>query len=87
MYMTSYPNPSSTTMTVSVTDSLSKGNEGFLPQPYQLSLFNHFGNTVYSVQSDLRTIQLPVGSLPPGIYYLNVFYKEAVLRKQVVIER
>ncbi|MBS1557122.1 MAG: T9SS type A sorting domain-containing protein [Bacteroidetes bacterium] len=82
-----YPNPASTTMTVSVTDSLSSNKSEVLPQSYHLTVFNRFGNSVFSVQSDQCTLQVPVSSLPLGIYCINVFYKDAVLSKQVMISK
>lgn len=86
MSVTAYPNPSSSTMTVSVTDSVATSNSVVLPQPYQLNLYDRFGASTYSVQSDQHTLQIPVGSLPQGVYYINVLYKDAVLRRQVFVQ-
>ncbi|MBS1949607.1 MAG: zinc-dependent metalloprotease [Bacteroidetes bacterium] len=86
MAVTAYPNPASSSMTVSVTDSLASTNSVLLPQPYQLNLYDRFGTSTYSVQSDQHTLQVPVGSLPQGVYYINVLYKDAVLRRQVLIQ-
>jgi len=84
--LATYPNPSSSTMTVSVTDSLSTDNANALQQsPYRLILFDRFGGTAYSVESDQTELQIPVSTLPSGIYYLNVYYKDAMLKRQVVI--
>ncbi|MBS1490775.1 MAG: S8 family peptidase [Bacteroidetes bacterium] len=80
-----YPNPASTLLTVSVTDSISSNRVGEPPQLYRLNLYDRFGVCIFSTQTDQFTLQLPVSNLLPGIYYLNVFYKEAVLSKQVVI--
>ena len=82
-----YPNPASSTMTVQVTDSASASSNtsGKLSQSYQLNLYDRSGNSFYSTQSDQSVLLMPVSNLPPGIYYINVFSKEAVLQRQVAI--
>ncbi|MBS1487717.1 MAG: T9SS type A sorting domain-containing protein [Bacteroidetes bacterium] len=87
--LTLYPNPATSTMTVQVTDSASASSNtsGKLSQSYQLNLYDRSGNSFYSTQSDKSILQVPVGSLLPGIYYINVFYKEAVLQRQLLITR
>ncbi|HCW08667.1 MAG TPA: hypothetical protein DGG95_15010 [Cytophagales bacterium] len=80
-----YPNPASTTFSVQLTDSLSTGSA--LSQPIQLYLYNRMSQMVYSIQSWSKSTDIPVGSLPDDIYYLNVFYKNAVLQKQIVVKK
>lgn len=81
-----FPNPAASTMTVQVTDSLSTSNSEILDQPYQLTLYNNFSRTVYSAQSSKKNIHIPLEGIPDGIYYLNVLYKGATLRKHVVVK-
>ncbi|HCW06048.1 MAG TPA: hypothetical protein DGG95_01640, partial [Cytophagales bacterium] len=80
-----YPNPASSTFSVQLTDSLNTGST--LDQPLQLYLYNRLSQTVYSAQSWSKTTEIPVGNLPDDIYYLNMFYKNAVLQKQIVVKK
>ena len=80
-----YPNPASSTMTVTVADSLATGENGTLDQPYRLALVDRLGTPVFSAQPSGQSVQVPVSQLPAGVYYLNVVYKEAVLQRQVFI--
>ncbi|MBS1490241.1 MAG: trypsin-like peptidase domain-containing protein [Bacteroidetes bacterium] len=88
MVVTVFPNPATSTLTVQVTDSLSAApQENVLGRSYELIIMDRFSRKVYSMQSTEKTTEIPVGSLPPDIYYLNVFYKDAVLQKKIVIKR
>ncbi len=83
-----FPNPTASTLTVHITDSTStEDGEDRFAQPYELQLMDRNSGKVFSTQSNKKTMDIPVGNLPKGIYYLNVSYKDAVLRKQIVIER
>ena len=79
-----FPNPSATTLTVQVSDSVQSNS---LDQPYQLQLMDKSGTKVTSIQSSEKVLDIPVGHLPPGIYYLKLIYKDAVLQKKVIINR
>jgi hypothetical protein len=83
--VTAFPNPVSNMLIVQMSDSLANGST--LNQPYQLLLFNRFSQTVYSIQSYDKNLQIPVSNLPADVYYLNVFYNGAVLREQIVVKR
>jgi len=78
------PNPSTTTVNVKVAESL---NHHPLNQHYQLFLADKFGRKVFSVQSDEKNFDIPVSHLPEDIYYLNLIYKDVMVRKQIVIKR
>ncbi len=82
--MSAYPNPSSSTLTVQVSDSLENNS---LDQPYQLHLFNKFGTNVFSIESNEKVLEIPVGNLPPDIYYLHFRHQDAVLERKIVIKR
>ncbi|MBS1490243.1 MAG: T9SS type A sorting domain-containing protein [Bacteroidetes bacterium] len=83
-----YPNPASYKLMVQVTDSLSAApQENVLGQPYEMIIMDRFSRKVYSMQSTEKTTEIPVGSLPPGLYYLNVLYNGTVFQKQIVIKR
>jgi Secretion system C-terminal sorting domain len=83
--MSVYPNPSSQLLTAELTDSLNSDQS--LDQSYQLSIMDRFSRKIFSTQSSEKLMEIPVSHLPPDIYYLNVIYKDAVLRKQVIIKR
>jgi hypothetical protein len=42
---------------------------------------NRYSQTIYSIQSSNSTTQIPLDGIPNDIYYLNVFYKGAILTK------
>jgi hypothetical protein len=79
-----YPNPASSTLTIQVTDSTESKS---LDHPYQLNIMDRFSRKVFSTQSNKKVLEIPVNNLPPDIYYLNLFYKDAVLQKQIEIKR
>ncbi len=84
--LSAFPNPASSTLTVTVADSLATGESQTLDQPYRLALVDRLGTPVFSAQPSEHSVQVPVSQLPAGVYYLNVVYKEAVLQRQVFIE-
>jgi|GEM_PF-436665 len=86
--LSTFPNPATSTLTVQVTDSLSiNPGSNQLDEVYQLQLTYRFSRKVFSTEPSEASIQIPTEGLAPDIYYLNVFYKDAVLRKQIVIKR
>ena len=46
-----------------------------------------FSKKVYTGEFLEQKIQVPTENLAPDIYYLNVIYKDAILRKQIVIKK
>jgi hypothetical protein len=83
-----YPNPSSSTLTVQVTDSLATDpSTDKLEQPYELHLVDKFQRKVISVQSSDKILHLSTEDLTPDVYYLQVQYKDAITRKQIVIRK
>ncbi|MBS1559811.1 MAG: trypsin-like peptidase domain-containing protein [Bacteroidetes bacterium] len=88
MIVTAYPNPASTTMIVQVTDSVSTSNQSStLAQSYELTLIDRYYRKILSIRSDEKNLEIPVGNLPSGLYYLNVLYNGTVFQKQIVIKR
>jgi|JI10StandDraft_1071094.scaffolds.fasta_scaffold44730_3 hypothetical protein len=83
--MTVFPNPSSEELNVNYEiDSLS---EVQVLSEFQVSLINSVQEKVYSVISNERSIKIPVGKLPKGIYYLTITNKEGVIRRRILIDR
>ena len=83
--LSAFPNPASTTLTIQVMDSVS--SDSTLAHYYEVKLINRFSQTVFSSQSSTSSIQIPLEGIPNDIYYLNVFYGDALLQKQIVIAR
>ncbi|MBS1486802.1 MAG: T9SS type A sorting domain-containing protein [Bacteroidetes bacterium] len=82
-----FPNPAASFMTVQVKDSLSSDLRSTWQQAYQLKLMDNFGSPVYSAQSSGENINIPVHNFSPGIYYIHVLQRDAVIRRQVIIDR
>lgn len=85
MAVSTFPNPAASTLTVQVTDSLASTNDA-LPL-YQLSLVDRNGMQIFSTQSDKSSVEISIGHLPQGIYYIRLIYGEAVLQRRVIIAR
>lgn len=82
------PNPTSNTLTIQVSDSLTNNmNISTLDQPYQVLLYDRFSKKVFSTESSNNTIQIPTEGLSPDIYYLNVLFKGRVFQDKIVIKR
>jgi hypothetical protein len=81
-----YPNPASTELIVQVSDSTSTDTTPTL-ETYQLKLYNNFSQPVYSTRSSNKEVKIPLEGIPNGVYYLHLYYKDAVLRKQIVIKK
>jgi len=83
-----FPNPTSSTLTIQVTDSLSTNTQSnALDQPYELQIMDRYSRKVFSAKSSDKAFQISTDGLPDGIYYLNLFYKDALLQKQIIIRR
>lgn len=86
--LTAYPNPTSSSITIQLTDSLSTNTStSFLEQKYDLLILDRYSKKIMSIQSSNKVINLSTENIPSDIYYLIVNYKDAVLSKQIVINR
>ncbi len=85
--LSAYPNPATSTLSVQVTDSLSTNTQHTLDEQCEIRLMDRFSRTVFTAHSSDRTFDIPTDGLPSDIYYLNVFYKDKVLQKQIVIKK
>jgi hypothetical protein len=90
------PNPASEELTVEVADSTNTANNTAgrsvnictdLPENYQITLYNAQGMAIQKLSDSQRKLKLNVSTVEEGIYYLEVIYREAVIRKRVVIRR
>jgi hypothetical protein len=90
------PNPASEELTVEVADSTDTANNTAgrgvnistgLSENYQITLYNAQGMAVQRFSNNQRKLKLNVSTIEEGIYYLEVIYKDAVIRRRVVIRR
>lgn len=85
-YMTTSPNPASNELNIEVADSTA--TEAIdLPQNYQMRLYNPQNFEVMHRTSNKRNLKLNTSAIEEGIYYLEIIYREAVIRRRVVIRR
>jgi hypothetical protein len=86
--MAVYPNPTSSMLVVQVIDSLDTNlSIDKLDEPYELHLIDKSQKKVISIQSSDKTLHISTENLPAEIYYLQVYYKKALLRKQIRISK
>jgi hypothetical protein len=76
-----YPNPTSNSINIEFDESTVFAEE------YEASLINNMQTPVRTLKSKKTKEVIDVRNLPKGIYYLNIIYKEGILRKQIMIER
>lgn len=85
--ITVYPNPASYELAIQLSDSLSL-NKTMFDEVYQIDLINKQSiATIYSIQTKEKNVTIPLDKYPEGIYYLNIYYKGAVTRRQIIIKR
>lgn len=88
-----YPNPAEDELTVSMVEIDSVGNSVQATSAknenseYEVVLFDSKREKVFQLSTKEYTIKIPVKSLPPGLYYLNIVSKEATIQRQILIER
>jgi hypothetical protein len=86
--ISAFPNPASSTLTVQVADSLAAGlNTDKLDESYELYLMDKLQRTIISIHSTDKILQIPTENLPADTYYLQLHYKDAIIRKQIMIIR
>jgi serine protease len=87
--LNAYPNPSTNLLTIQVTDSLlsDQSSSSKLDEPYQLDIINKFQQKVFSSQFTDKKVQIQTGGFAPDVYFLIVQYKEAVMRRHIIIKR
>tara|TARA_B100000965_G_scaffold390541_1_gene397679 strand:+ start:4531 stop:6627 length:2097 start_codon:yes stop_codon:yes gene_type:complete len=78
-----YPNPASSELTIDITES-----DGALDDSYQVELVSQSSlKKVYSKKSYDKKLRIPLDNFKEGVYFINILYKEAVIRKQIIIKR
>lgn len=81
-----YPNPVSDLMTIDWVN-----DDGFVVvdklDSYKVSLYNAVGTVIISETNDNPSIQLDLGKLKNGFYFLHIEGKDGLIRKQIRVER
>jgi subtilisin family serine protease len=85
--LSAYPNPATNTLTIELLDSATNNTDMKMSEVYQVYLMDRLSKKVFEGQLQDRKMLLPTENLQPGIYYLNVFYKDQALRKQIIIKK
>ncbi|MFD2035737.1 T9SS type A sorting domain-containing protein [Belliella marina] len=82
-----YPNPTSSYVTISrFTNDTQNDDLQRNQTPFQVSLFDQRGQEIINrAQADIETT-LDLSKLKKGLYYIHIYYKEAVIRKQIKVE-
>ena len=93
---TVYPNPANEQLTIeqcasaasfSATASAATGwNITSAPTSFSVKLYNGQQKVVATGTANKAELQLDTSKLPPGTYYLHIYYKDGILQKQIVIE-
>lgn len=83
--MATSPNPATDELNVEVLDSANTAEA--LSEAYQVRLYNPQNVLLRQVSTQQRHSKLNVSAIEEGIYYLEIIYKEAVMRRRVVIRR
>ena len=55
--------------------------------PYEVKLFNEHQELIYSTQTKIPTLTIPITNLPEGLYYLNILNAEGIIQRKVWIDR
>jgi hypothetical protein len=86
--VSAFPNPTASTLTVQVTDSLSTDPSTVkLEEPYELHLIDKYQRKVMSFKSSDKTLNISIEGIPSDTYYLHFYYKDAIIRKQIIIQK
>jgi len=80
------PNPASNELNVSL-DEGDNPSQQALREAVEITMFNSQQEKVYTIKTTNVKIKIPVGSLPEGIYLLNVLNKEGTIQRRVLINR
>lgn len=84
-----YPNPASDQFNVEFRDNSSKTAETTTAKSegFELKLFDGGNQEIaYKRATNNEKVNINVKSFPKGTYFLHIFYNEAVIKKQIVIE-
>jgi hypothetical protein len=81
-----FPNPVSDELTVMMDSEEKEANQNTDTQ-FEVKLFDVSGNELYSQTTSVSKTTLNVRHLKNGFYYLHIRYKDALIRKQIRIER
>ncbi|AFL84113.1 subtilisin-like serine protease [Belliella baltica DSM 15883] len=82
-----YPNPTTDYVTVSKVSHQKLGEEIQRDQTsFEVSLFDVVGQEIISRAAATDEATLDLSKLKKGRYYIHIYYKEAIIRKQIKVE-
>ncbi|SIS50526.1 S8 family serine peptidase [Belliella pelovolcani] len=82
-----YPNPTTDYVTVSKVSHQKLGEEILRDQTsFEVSLFDVVGQEIISRTAATDEATLDLSKLKKGRYYIHIYYKEAIIRKQIKVE-
>ncbi|WP_409628714.1 zinc-dependent metalloprotease [Belliella pelovolcani] len=82
-----YPNPTTDYVTVSKISNQKLGEEIQRDQTsFEVSLFDVLGQEIISRTAATDEATLDLSKLKKGRYYIHIYYKEAIIRKQIKVE-
>ena len=85
-----FPNPTSEEINISLDeyDSLGRKTDQ-IPKDvsFEVTLYDRLQRQLAHIQAKERVVKLTVKDLPDDIYYLSLWYKEAIIQRQILIKR
>lgn len=83
-----YPNPASSELNIDMAESAFAEKNGTIEGTYQVELISQSSlKKVYSTESSARNLKIPLNKFEEGAYFINILYKEAIIKKQIIIKR
>ncbi|SMD45860.1 Por secretion system C-terminal sorting domain-containing protein [Aquiflexum balticum DSM 16537] len=83
-HFTLYPNPTSDILHISL-DPEARGRD--VDQDFEVSLYDGQGRELIPAKPAHQQTSLNLSRIPKGFYYVHIRYKDALLRRQIRVER
>nr|WP_262916651.1 T9SS type A sorting domain-containing protein [Belliella kenyensis] len=81
-----YPNPTTDFVSITKKSNPIKSTFETSSDQFEVSLFDQRGQEIINRdKADIETT-LDLSKLKKGLYYIHIYYKEAVIRKQIKVE-
>ncbi|WP_164675101.1 T9SS type A sorting domain-containing protein [Anditalea andensis] len=82
-----YPNPASDELTIEMSELEKHARNEEEDFSVEIKISNFWGQVMHSQTTFQSKLKLNVQQLKSGLYYIHIRYKDAVIRKQVRVER
>ncbi|MFM7854875.1 MAG: T9SS type A sorting domain-containing protein, partial [Flammeovirgaceae bacterium] len=80
-----YPNPAQKNVTISFVQEAGKPIDGDLDSSVEITLHNSLQQLVFSGSTQKSSVDVSIEHLPSSTYYLTIFYKKQVIKRQVIV--